>query len=191
MFTNSRHIIHFSFTFLVSHYTTVENIIPMSIPPHTIFSPYDNIVCEYNHHKIFLFGVNDYVSPGSFVVPKNTEYGVYRILHSCGEYSDEVPRELRLSMNDNNHQILKVNIFSLAQNFSSPPNPLRQRSIFGVDEILQTQQITFLLNSDVDRMCFVFHPDTIISGEYDCVGMADCFYPVIEWMSIWSMDLML
>ena len=40
-------------------------------------------------------------------------------------------------------------------------------------EAIQTNDILYALNIDIQSICFIFHAGTIISGEYVCSGLSN------------------
>ena len=48
---------------------------------------------------------------------------------------------------------------------------LRKRAFKGTTEVFKMNQTTFALNVDINAMCFMFHPSTIVSGENECSGI--------------------
>ena len=84
-----------------------------------------------------------------------------------GRQESSIPEDL--------NQVKKINIFKFAKNMSPQPRPLRQRSVVGIEEIVQTLSVARVTNNDILNICVVFHPDQIISGEFNCAGMDSCF----------------
>ena len=56
-----------------------------------------------------------------------------------------------------------------------PPSSTEAKECGQNEEVLQTKLVRFISNANILKICFVFHPDQIISEDYDCLGMDSCF----------------
>ena len=127
-------------------------------------------------HKAYIPSLREGVSPGSFFILKESPVFVFQLVEVCLETPDEIFARHALNRGS---QAIKLSLFQVrnvdleeAHNIA----PLRQRAIQDVKEVVKINKKTYALNIDIESICFIFHADSILSGEYDCDGIENAYY---------------
>ena len=70
-------------------------------------------------------------------------------------------------------QAIKLSTFELSSEIqnTTPIVPLCQRAVRDVPEVIKMNKVMHALDIDLLDICFVFHVDSILSGENECDGL--------------------